>query len=402
MEPRSAPLPPDMQYVLDCALDNWDIDAFAWDVLNLFGETATIDGILESRSEAKRGNYKQRRLTAVDLNAYAHAIARDLGENWQRAFFAAAIPNEIKVLHENSKMFADWNYEDSTWGGCILPFRANVRCDRFHNPTKGLRRKLYAPKAIRRYVKQRARTDCAHQALLISRLRTLPWPATLDYAEPIALAREAARVRYRQVLEHGIAEMVDAERHRKSEAPLMLTADDHDKIAKSRVIAETILGGDVCDRFANGDAIDIPGETITIEARSRGQFHRDGHGQLEIAIKEPGGPRLANLCLYFDAMPAFDQLAALALHVGSGNEAEILQTGNLYSVTRWGMESPVILERMKRVPDETAPRRPGNFDLRRLAQQRYCADVGHIYRDVLTVQLWGWDAKKLEAFRSAA
>jgi hypothetical protein len=387
MEQRRAPLPPDLLYFIDGAIEAWEIGAFAYDTISLFGDTETVDNI--TGGGTRTGPWKHARQARCDeLDAYAHEIAASLGEPWQRALMAASIPYEIKLIYDVAEIIADWNYEDQIIGGAQLPWRKVRRCDDDFEPTKGLKRHLYAPSAIHRYTKARCLDEFAHATRIIGRLRNIPWPVTLSEGRMIVEAREAALVRNRDLIQRQVADML-RDRRGKVKA---IQKPERKKLIRAASIASAVVGEEKVRRFIAGSAVEIEGDTMILEARPRGSLTRgNGHSQLEVTVKNKDRVKLGNLCVYFDGTAALDQLAALALHVGSGNEADILNTGNLYSVTADGATDP-ILSNFMRKQEALARRQPLDSDRRQSARLRYFANTGPVYIDAVAVHLWGRDA----------
>lgn len=390
MEIRSAPLPPDLQYVLDGAIEHWEINAFTHDVLNLFGQAATIDRIFATEAKFSLHDRQQR---CFELSRYAYAITEELGASWQRAFMASSISYEIRLVGEYAKIAADWNYEDETVGGCLQPFRKIWRCDDSCEPTKRLKRRLWSPEYIRRSVKQYIARDFPHAPKLTEFVRRLPWPRSLDEGEKIQRAREESLVRYRNLQQTVIAGMREP---RKA-----LAKPERRALTRAAALAASVVGEEKVRCFVAGHAVEIEGDAMILEAQPRGSLARHtGHGQLDIAIKRKDGELLGKLCVYFEKTAALDQLAALALHVGAGDEHEILSKGNLYAVTAAGAGDP-LLSRFRREPPMIIEGKSRHAKQRR-AQLRYFAHVGHHYVDTMYVQLWGRDAKRLRGYARVA
>jgi hypothetical protein len=183
----------------------------------------------------------------------------------------------------------------------------------------------------------------------------------------------------------------------------VLPKPERKKLIRAVSIASAIIGGDKVRRFVAGSPVEIEGDTMILEARPRGALTSDtGQGQVQVVIKNKDRVKLGNLCVYFDGTPAIDQLAALALHVGSGGENDILTTGNLYFVTAEGATDPLLSnfmsKREARLDGNQSRRVLGDHEKQRRAQLRYFADVGHHYAEAVTTQIWGRDGKRLREF----
>ena len=399
MEIRRAPLPPDLTYFLDGAIESWEIGAFTYDTVSLFGETAAVDAITNGGSRSG-WSLRDRQSRCLDLDAYAHKIAAALGERWRRALVAAAIPYEIKIVHDLAQICANWNYEDETTGGALLPWLKVRRCDDDFEPTKGLRRRLFAPSAIRRYVKACCQREFAHTQKPIDRLRQIPWPDSLSEGQLIADAREEALLRHRRLVEDELARMAGAPL-REAKA---IAKPERKKLIRAASIASAVVGEEKVRRFAAGAPVEIEGEAMILEARPRGSLTRHtGHGQIEVTVKNKASEPLGKLCVYFDGTAALDQLAALALHVQSGNESDVLAKGNLYAVTAQGAMDPLLSDivRQRQANAEANAARwhmPSNHELMRRAHLRYFSHVGAIYIDAVAVHMWGRHAARLREY----
>jgi len=101
----------------------------------------------------------------------------------------------------------------------------------------------------------------------------------------------------------------------------------------------------------------------------------------------------------------------LALHLNAGEEAAVLNTGNLFSITAAGAEHPLVKQRMAKRPtteDQALMDRvmrhglnQTDHDRKRAAQNRYKADTIAIYLDAVTTLVWGRDARRLMKFTDA-
>ena len=113
-------------------------------------------------------------------------------------------------------------------------------------------------------------------------------------------------------------------------------------IVKSFNLLADITGQETARAFIGGDAVTIEGRKFDFRCRRAGALHQSGHGCLRVEIVDKIGVVLTDLCVYFDDMPAMDQVAALALHAMVGNEDEILQIGNFLNIRDAGYESPLL------------------------------------------------------------
>ena len=70
-----------------------------------------------------------------------------------------------------------------------------------------------------------------------------------------------------------------------------------------------------------------------------------GHIPYELIIMSKDNLELCNLCIYFDETPVIDQVVATVLHLKSGNEDELIKTGNLFNKRDAFYENEVIINK---------------------------------------------------------
>lgn len=409
MKFRQTALPNDLQYCMDCAIENSEINAFDYAVVSLFGETERVDQIWNTPRfpSGRRGWAGGRGIICLDIDAYAHQIAAGLPSSERKALFAFNLNAEPKRLMDCANFLAEFNFTDETIGGSVKPYRKVRRCDRDFNPTKALARHLYSPSAIRRYVK---RTDDSvpHYRLLNVGLRRLPWPSSVsDGAEIIEwMTAQTNDIRERQrIAEQRFAEKLAAE-HGQKRPPIPKKI--RRSLTKAAGIAVSVLGAEDTSAFIRGRPIEIRGQTAVFEAHRGRSLSKNGHGAMSVDVKSLEGKTLASLCVYFDGMPALDQLAALKMHVDSGDEAAVLSNANLFKVTADGMNHPIVMSHKKYV----APQMDGmggweiaarnEHQLQRDAIDRYWdATKPHYVRAVMDY-VWGRDAKRVKEIFKAS
>jgi hypothetical protein len=412
VELATAEIPHETQYFLDAAGEHWEINAFDHAVLYLFADRPRLISIIEDPLDI-RGWHSNRVERCLRLDRYAHEIAQQLSERENRAFFAASLVSERAVLHELAEVYAGWNFEDETTGGCLKPFKRGkaVQLDNHDNPLPRLNRHLHSPKAIRRYVKQHAEM-APHRAILATNLRRLPWPAGPAEAEVLEGYYEAMRERHRAVIAANVRRFVEREgleytpeefaagrivRRRKR-----LMKQKRRIIRRSIGAAASVVGQEAVTDFSQGKPVAIPARSVVFSVRKGGGLGRGGHGAISVDLHslEPEHQKLGSLCLYFDDMPALDQLAAIALHVESGNEDHLLDTGNVFAMTEHGVVNPAIMNR------KSATRGVGFRDalgmppepIIRARRQAYIARTAPIYREALIARVWGSDAPNVRRF----
>jgi hypothetical protein len=103
-------------------------------------------------------------------------------------------------------------------------------------------------------------------------------------------------------------------------------------IRRSLSFLERIIGEDNARIFVSGDRITATGQHFQLIMKKNHRLSTSGHGSLEIEVADSNGIVLSNLCLYLEDTPVMDQVAAFAMDMRSGGEAEIISKGNLYKI----------------------------------------------------------------------
>ena len=408
MQFQRAPLPAEVEYVLDCALECWEINAFDHAVLTLLGDRKITDGILDHQNRDGRG-LRARQGLCLRLDAYAHQLVADLTTTEQASFAAFGMLPEPLKLFGLAQFLATTNHEDQTVGGAMLPYRRYPRCDRNYDPTPRARRRLYSPNAIRRHAKLEEQAIPLAR-LLAAGLRRLPPSAPRDADLVLDLLREQ-RDSHRQAHAAARAKFEAEQRLRFGARTSGVDRRVRKAVRRAALFTAGLIGASQVGAFAQGQAITLPGRSLSLEVARNRSVASTGHGALDVRLCTPDGIRLANICVYFDKTPALDQVAALALHLNAGEEAAILDAGNLFSVTPAGAEHPLVIARQAKpatAEDQALVNRMTRHglgqtdqDRKRAAQQRYEADTIGIYFDAVRTQVWGRDAYRLEPFSNS-
>lgn len=403
MQICGAPIPPDCQYILDSAVDLGELDGLSHVALNLLGERLQIMQLIDEPAPC----YSDRRLAARQdmcyrLSEYARTVVGALDTPHQRAFVAKSLIAERHRSHELAEILASWNYEDSTVGGALQPFRRGaVRLRRDGTPTPRVLRRLRSPEAIRRYVRGDPAASVQHHARLAHGIAALPWPDHPSEArllDPLFEAQEGARNRRR---ERAMQEFVN--RHGAVGKSRKKIGSHRKLLARSATTSARLLGDAPTRAFLRGEAVSIPtaGDLI-FQVRSE-RTSALGPGAVRVSLAATRGERLANLCLYFDDTPPLDQLVAIALHAEAGNAEELLSAGNLFDLTEAGAAHPALRDRARSPGLDDHPffrQRLFNYD--RARQDRmvrdYHRDYGQHYRRALEDAVWADRAPRLRRF----
>ena len=389
-------LPNDVQYFLDCALDSHDVNPFCHGALTLYGDPKVVSGIVDSSVDM----YDRINNTCpkgLSLDAYAYSLTIPTVE--RRALVASALIAEPSRLKDLAECLSSWNYDDSTEGGALEPFRrGHERLNRDETPWKRTAAKLHAPLAIRRYVKLH-RSQAAQKRLAAENLRRETWPSSPSEASAITEIFSERRRQYIAAAQRlAITQLSTLEgtltRHK------IKVVREQQKIARrAAASAESILGAESVRIFARGDPVFLSGHLFVFAVT--GSALAIGNGATTIALlKTEDRKPLAGLCLYFDGTPALDQLAAIALHIRAGEELDLVDAGNLYAVTAEGVADPYLASRMiSRRADIDNAARPVR-DLRRRYDLRaaYIEESRVKYLAVVGPLVWGRDYARLLKF----
>ncbi len=413
MDVQTIELAPEIQYFLDCAAEGEEISGATHVALNLFGDRKAVMEIVDR--DAGGFHWKRRMVKCEELDAMAFAMIADAPDDIREALTAIALLSAFRRAESSAQVMSWWNFEDSVKGGCLQEYKKNRLCDEMYYPTKKVRRRLYAPSAIRRYVKQ---TETVHNGIVpyqrrqAARINALPWPASQAARHGIDHLHSEQRDAIRRANAKRIAETkflneLAAKRQAESGERLNgIARPTRRMLARAAAFAISLLGAATVSDFVHGKAVDIPGQHMTISVARSHSLAAIGHSALDITVKAPDGTPLCKLCFYIDKTPALDQLAAIAMFVQAGEENEIFGTGNIFAVTDSGKTHPLLAERLANKfnadPMEGA-RTVSDFDLMHAASQNYEVDTVHLYLDALLTMTWGRrDATRLRRWAEAA
>lgn len=104
-------------------------------------------------------------------------------------------------------------------------------------------------------------------------------------------------------------------------------------LRRSASFLARIAGDDTTRVFIGGDTIRIDGQHCIYEVKKTGDL-RYGHGGCSLSLRSKTTDAfLCNICIYTPQTPVLDHVASLIMHIRSGEEETIFQTGNLYNVS---------------------------------------------------------------------
>lgn len=353
MHIQTTPMIPDVQYFLDCALEHGELDGGSHVALKLYGDrseiTAIIDGVPAVGDYIIDNALPKRLHTAARLATMADIILPQLPPDRRGAIAWAGAQHLKTEVQSLAWCCATWAIEDEIKGGCLKPWKRGrnpPRWQRDYELSPKLTRKLHATGWIRRYVKHNedARRLRGKGTRAIARLQGVDIASVRSAAEIIAHDLQAQHEGYRRFNERVIRQWGD--RLRNDGVDKTMQRQRRKVLKRAAATASSLLGSGTVSAFARGQAIVLPGGTVSLEVARVASSATLGHMGLNVVAIDPASKRkLADMCVYHENTPALDQLVALSLAMQSGEEAEIMQTANLSSVTELGRENPLIAER---------------------------------------------------------
>lgn len=438
---RIGQLPHEAQYFLDGAVEWGELTASAHMALTLYGEADRIDEILQigmfdpgirERSAAIDGargvlvahptfaqNMASRLRRATTLEEYGAELLAQCPPARRYAMLLGGLVAIVHHTDETAQYLARSAYEDATMGGCREPFRRSILLTRDGHPTPKVNRRLHSPERIRRIVRGAEETH-RHRQLF----RTMISGAMLEIVDFAAYEAEresivaelneqiaeenAAR---RRTMERALADDMERESraHQMSRAhqidgvkvtlkPEFRRRARHRRVKRAVRFAEQLVGREAVSKFARGQQVVIPGETVAFGVtRAKELSGLGGHGAISVQVLTPDGTPLARLCVYQNETPPLDQLATIALHVQAGEEDTILDQGNLFAFEPAAATFPAIADRVARKAEARAALRPGRDDreLFQLRVEGYLTRTLPIYQEAIRVAVFGPEARRL-------
>lgn len=339
MEPRREMFCDRVQYFFDCAQEAWDIDYGSAMALELYGDEAAIERVIETPGPFDpSSHYRNRRATCLRLVAMADDIIARLPLERRAGLAHNSLHYVVHGIRELSETMSYWTVEDEIDGGCMEPFRDRPRSVAGVT-NKRTARRLLSPKFIRRYVKKHAMTEADHlrdlSAVAIRRAAQTS-PKNDPVLTEIRRAQiAAAQPRYDRMMAQAFPNILN--RNARS-----VPRDQRKIIKRSLNVATSLLGIDTVKAFLRGDEIRLIGSEGVLILRKRGGLASRGHGCLSVALASIDGTTLADLCTYIDATPTLDQLCGFALWMRAGEDRSIMETANITKLTDGAMEHPLV------------------------------------------------------------
>jgi hypothetical protein len=398
MDLQTAPLPGDIEYFIDCAVEHEELDACAALALKLYAPRVALMTVIDQEYKHDGPAWMRQRVSKCDqLTDVADDILVRLPIETRAPLVWAGVRRVRQWVTGTANMMARWAQEDMIKGGCGEPYkqarnRAHWRHIDAYTLMPSQRRRLYDDGWIRKYVRQSPDKKNLTRMGVRTRARTIGmgYLSVKDQADKIATMLEAQHESYRRTNERVIRQFAVRELTRSP----ALTKAHRKVVAKAAATAEQVVGRANLNRWNAGQPVTIAGETIAFDVARSGSSTTMGHGGLILtAVDKDTGRKLANMCLYHEKTPALDQLTALALAVSAGEEAEIMATANLSNVTDLGTKHPLIETHASAKREQ--PWRPRNIVQER--NEAYWQATKQVWLDTLGKIVLGNDWKVLAA-----
>lgn len=387
---QTAPLPPDVTWYLDCALEHDELDGGSHLALKLYADRKAILAIVDDPPDP--GDYfirdpKHTRLGRKDaLKHLADATLAALPDAERGAVAWAGVQHIRMQIDQLANTLAGWAHEDSIIGGCMLPWkRVTTKWTDRYILTKRQERDLHSRNWIKRYVKH----NDDSRRLRLAGGRAMARFAGIDLAmvrqsgDKLANDLHAQHEGYRRWNEYAIRSIARA-RGGLPDSDRAARRKRRKVIKRAATTAVALLGTATVSAFAQGRPVVLAGQMLSLEVARLGSSATLGHAGLHVAAVDPQNQRkLADLCVYHEQTPALDQLTALALSMQAGEESDIIQTANMSGVTDLGRAHPLILQRGRAQPI-WQPR-----DQRQMGNEAYWQSTKPIWIETLGVYVLG-------------
>lgn len=402
------PLPADARYVLDGILNDFGIDDGSYVALNLFVPRKPILDAIDGPMTEAPATWRRRFSLGLRLMRLVDEALPTFPDEVRNGIAFASKQWLRRNLVDLAEMYAGWAFEDETTGGAMEPWLPRWRQRICRNGEVGKRtaRRLHAPSFIARAVKarieSRQRREMATAILHRIESATDLTDCLSTYAAEMAAQRERERLEgMRRLLANDRAVVPSPRVRLKRKRAIQGRA----VIKRSLRAATAVLPESDVRAFIHGERICLSGATIDLAVRLQATLSEKGHGVLNVTAIARDGTALASLCVFHERTPALDQLAALALAMGAGEEADIIHDANIVQMFPAGREHPLLAAREKRDAAVLADTRSRNwtqidrsywsFEERRARETAYWDATKHIWIERLAVFVCGRRVKLL-------
>lgn len=110
---------------------------------------------------------------------------------------------------------------------------------------------------------------------------------------------------------------------------------------RSYDLALSVMGKEKITDFIKNKQLDIQGQLYTYRLTNpyNTLTHSGGHGQTSMTILTHAGDTICNMCIYSANCTLLDHLVSIYAHIKTGEELEILQTGNVHALENLSLKS---------------------------------------------------------------
>ena len=315
-------LPADVEYSLDCEQEYGNISADERAYVELFSENLlrwfhpyTLGGASEFPAEIKR-RYAAWRTTAAPGDRMALDWAGISGLRWLFEECAGELSNELISRHEQMGVYTD--------------DVAHALRDIDVATTHAFERLAQSG----RQVAARAIEDIDVHGVEVFRSHRGRIEHLYREAEPVLRERRAATQRIlRERTEFQIdraSQIVSTMMAARKRTPQTRRREKLARraMARSFDLLKSVAGEPRAKAWLDGEEVAVAGRKFDFRLRVS-DVSRQSYGAVDVFVTDKNSVELAKLCVYVPDTPALDQVAAMVLHVISGNEDEIIRKGNV-------------------------------------------------------------------------
>lgn len=326
----TAPMSEEVIYFLDAGSEYGELSIVDNYALLLWGDRASLEKIVNEangRWQNKHAPGNEQVSPHVRLHAMADAILAGLPAEWLNVMLCLAASHIPHLATEAAERYQYWHVHDSLFGGCLLPFRKYAKGwmvnGEFHI-NKRTQRRLASPSAIRRYMKHCKPEACRDRDILDKFGQPSEFVSLLPIYKLIGKYRYTMHAQQTQAAaaERRLAKIKDKVKARR------LRRQVRKRIVKSYSTAVAIVGEDKTRQFAQGGRVKLEGSSVDLVV-NKTSLTKLGHGACGIEVYDKDATELGRLCFFINDTPALDQFSALHMYMQSGEEKDILHTGNL-------------------------------------------------------------------------
>lgn len=366
------PVTPEIQYFFDAEREAGEFDSASRLALMLYGDRAAIS----ERYERDRSNWHDRVILCNDFIAMAQPIIDELPAERRGALIFTSVSDLMFRIRKTASFMADMAIGDMVEGGYMEPYLWQQglprRLDRHARVWRHTAARLRSPKWIRRYVKRMREAGIMRDVAKATMARVVMVPQGAcreDWAiinADLTAMQERARIDGHADLlrnSEGIAfrrrlvelgwhpETADADVLVKLKSGMRRKLREERTqrrkvIRRSALACAALIGATAVSALARGEPVLLPGPTVALEVRCNGLASK-GHGAVRVDVKTLDGQLLAGLCTYVEDTPALDQVAAFALFMQAGAEAEVLAKANVTHTEPAAREHPLFAGRYR-------------------------------------------------------